>query len=266
MKCADVNVNLGAFVLGGLEPEETEEVRRHLALCSSCRNELAELEEINPALEAAPRPADPPRHLKGAILTRMRAEKPHPLQEEEATSSSPMTPPDYLKDAALSRAHSEEPPPSEESSSFKKRRFVIMPAAAAVLVVGIALGVFLSSWESDRAVATADLTPTEAGEEYWGVAEVYPQPPGNELVELKLNDLDEPGPGSFYEVRFVSGEKYISAGSFTVTGSGETKVWLSVPHEAQSYHTLLIVKKPVDEEPTASDEEVLRGEVSSQSS
>ena len=34
MKCAEVSPNLGAFVLGGLEPKEGVEIRHHLALCS----------------------------------------------------------------------------------------------------------------------------------------------------------------------------------------------------------------------------------------
>jgi anti-sigma factor RsiW len=47
MRCAEVQINLGAFVMGGLETEEDAEIRRHLASCSSCRDELQEIEKIN---------------------------------------------------------------------------------------------------------------------------------------------------------------------------------------------------------------------------
>src|SRR5215216_4547092 len=75
MKCAEIHPNLAAFALGGLEPEEAAEVRRHLASCPGCQKELRELEEVNHALEAAPSPsADPPTYLKDEILARVRAE------------------------------------------------------------------------------------------------------------------------------------------------------------------------------------------------
>ena len=33
MRCAEIHTNLTAFVIGGLEPEEAAEIRRHLASC-----------------------------------------------------------------------------------------------------------------------------------------------------------------------------------------------------------------------------------------
>jgi hypothetical protein len=226
MKCVKVRLNLGAFVLDGLEPEETAEIRHHLTLCSGCRNELKELEKISKALEAAPPSVDPPG---------------------------------YLKDEVLSRARAEEPAPSNEKlSSSKSLPFIIPGAAAAALVVIVALGIFFGS-KVEPPVATVQLLPTDENEEYWGVAELHPQPLGNQLVELKLNNLDEPGPDSFYEMWFVSGERHISAGTFTTTGSGETKVWLTVPPKTRNYRTLLITEEHAAGDP--SEEAVLRGEV-----
>ncbi len=229
MKCAEVHPNLGAFVLGGLEPQEAAEIRRHLALCPGCRNELQELEKINQALEAAPPPADPPRYLKDEILSHVR--------DEEPSSSN------------------------EESSSSKKNlRFVLPGVAAAALVAIVALGIFFGL-QTETPVATVQLSSIDEDEEYWGVAEFYPQPSGNQLVELKLNDLDDPGPGSFYEMRFVSGEKYISAGAFTANSSGETKVWLTAPPEALSYRTLLITEESADNGSSPGEGEILGGEL-----
>src|SRR5436190_24002757 len=82
MKCEEVHPNLGAFVLGGLDSEEETEIRRHLALCPSCREKLKEFEEVRQALEAAPPLADPPSYLKDEILSYVRAEEPHPPDEE----------------------------------------------------------------------------------------------------------------------------------------------------------------------------------------
>ena len=41
--CDEIRPQLGAYVLGGLEPEEEREVREHLAHCPDCAREYAEL-------------------------------------------------------------------------------------------------------------------------------------------------------------------------------------------------------------------------------
>ena len=79
---------------------------------------------------------------------------------------------------------------------------------------------------------------------------------------MKLNNLEKPTPGSFYELWFSSGEKYISAGSFTSVGSGETDVLLTAPPEAQDYRNLLITEQSADNDPAPSEEAILKGEVS----
>lgn len=228
MKCAKVHPNLGAFVLGGLEPQEAAEIQHHLASCPDCRDEVQELEKVTQALEAAPPPIDQPGHLKNEILSRIRAEEP----------SSP----------------NKELPPS------RKLRFLLPAAAAVALVAIVALGIF--GLQAKPPVATTvQLLPTDENDEYWGVAELHPQPLGNQLVELKLNNLDEPDPGSFYEMWFASGDRYISAGTFTTTSSGETKVWLTAPPETRDYRTLLITEEDTTGTPDPSGEAVLEGEV-----
>ena len=232
MNCAEVCHSLGAFVLGGLEPEESAEVEQHLSLCPNCQNELRELEKITQALEAAPPPVDPPAHLKDEILSQLRGDK------------------------ASSSAVEKELPPSRNLR-------LALPAAATIIIV-LALGIFLRA--DPPATSTVQLVPTSAlhdkDEDYWGVAELHPQPSGSQLVELKLNNLDEPKPGSFYEMWFASGETHVSAGTFTTNGSGETKVWLTAPPQARNYRTLLITEEPAaDNEPALDKEVVLKGEV-----
>jgi anti-sigma-K factor RskA len=232
MKCAEVHPNLGAYVLGGLESEEEAEVERHLAFCPSCQDELKEFEEVSQALKSAPPLVDPPAYLKDEILSRVRAEEMSSSNEEPSSSR------DFL---------------------FKNLHFLVPSVAAAALVAIVGLGTFLSL-HTESPIATIQLTPTE-NENYWGVAELHPQPFGNQQVELKLNNLDEPGPDSYYEAWFSSGEKYIGAGSFTTTGSGETDVGLSAPPQARDYPTFLITEQPATGDPAPSKKVVLRGEV-----
>jgi anti-sigma-K factor RskA len=230
-KCAEVHPNLGAYVLGGLESEEETEVRRHLDLCPSCRDRLEEFEEVSQALKAAPPPADPPSHLKDEILSYVRGEEPSSSNEEDGSS---------------------------RESRFKNLRLLLPSVAAAALVAIVALGTFFSL-HTEAPVATIQLTPIE-NEDYWGVAELYPQLSGNQQVELKLNNLDQPAPDSYYEAWFTSGEEYIGAGTFTTTGSGETDVVLSAPPQARDFPTFLVTEQSATGDTAPSKEVVLRGE------
>src|SRR5215212_3542989 len=242
MRCAEVHQNLGPYVLGGLEPEEETEVRRHLAYCPSCREKLKEFEEVSQALKAVPPLADPPSYLKDEILSYVRAEeRPSPSNNEELSSSR-------LPSFSASR-----------ESRSKKLRLLVASVAAAALVAVVALGTFFSLL-TEAPVATIQLTPIE-NEDYWGVAELYPQPSGNQQVELQLNNLDKPAPESYYEAWFSSGEEYISAGSFTVTDSGQTDVVLTAPPQTQGYPTFLVTEQSVRDDTAPSKEVVLRGEV-----
>jgi anti-sigma-K factor RskA len=243
MRCAEVYPNLGPYVLGGLEPEEETEIRRHLAFCSSCREKLKEFEEVSQALKAAPPLADPPSYLKDEILAYVRAE-----ERPSSSSNNEELPSSRLPSSRASR-----------ESRSKKLRLLVASVAAAALVAVVALGTFFSLL-TEAPVATIQLTPIE-NEDYWGVAELYPQPSGNQQVELKLNNLDKPAPDSYYEAWFSSGEEYISAGSFTVTDSGHTDVVLTAPPQTQSYPTFLVTEQSVTGDAAPSKEVVLRGEV-----
>jgi len=253
MKCAEVHPNLAAFVLGGLETEEAAEIRHHLDSCPGCQSELQELRKVNRALDAAPPPATPPSYLKGEILSRVRAEQlPSSNKAGRAEKSS------SLEEQRSSHRTS-------RFNRFKELRIVLPSTAAAVLIAVIALGVFFGFLREETPVATIQLIPTPQEtvglKGYWGVAEIRPQPAGNQQVELKLNNFEEPKPSSYYELWFVSGDKRISAGSFTSVGKGETRVLLNVPPEASNYRTLLITEEHVGKGPAPSREVALKGDM-----
>jgi anti-sigma-K factor RskA len=253
MKCTEAHPNMAAFVLGSLEAEEAAEVRHHLDSCPGCQSELEELRKVNRALKAAPPPTAPPAYLKGEILSCVRAEQlPSSNKVVAADGSSPLE--------EQRRSHR-----TSRFNRFKELRLVLPSAAAAALVAVIALGVFFGLLREETPVATIQLIPTPQEaiglKGYWGVAEIRPQPAGNQQVELKLNNFEEPKPSSYYELWFVSGEKRISAGSFTSVGKGETRVLLNVPPEASNYHTLLITEEHVGKGPTPSREVALKGDM-----
>lgn len=51
MNCSDVRKKLAAFSDGGLETEAKELVSRHLASCPGCREELAQLRQLDSELD-----------------------------------------------------------------------------------------------------------------------------------------------------------------------------------------------------------------------
>jgi Anti-sigma-K factor rskA, C-terminal/Putative zinc-finger len=248
MKGHEVHPDLTALVLGGLEPEEAEEARRHLASCSRCRNELEGLKKVNRALEAAPPPVDLPPYLKGEILSRLRAEK-----------------------GSQDRAELEKRPSERQEDSSGESRFyravrpgvVLSGVAAAAVFAVVALGLFFGLQRAPVATIRLIPTPEEAAalHGYWGVAEIRPQPSDNQQVELRLNNFDEPEPDKYYELWFVSGDRRISAGSFTSVGRGETRVWLNAPPEARSFDTLLITEERLGSGAAAGEQVALEGEM-----
>jgi anti-sigma-K factor RskA len=252
MTCAEVHPNLAAFVLGGLEAEETAEIRQHLDSCPGCQSELQELHKVNRALEAAPPPAAPPSYLKGEILSRVRAEQLSPSNKEGTDESSSLE--------VRRRSHR-----TSRFNRFKELRIVLPSVAASALVAVVALGVFFGFLREETPVATIQLIPTAQEavglKGYWGVAEIRPQPSGNQRVELKLNNFEEPKRNNYYELWFVSGEKRISAGSFTSVGRGETRVLLNVPPEASRYQTLLITEEHGGKGPAPGREVALKGDM-----
>jgi anti-sigma-K factor RskA len=253
MTCPEVHPNLATFVLGGLEPEEAAEMQRHIASCADCQSELEELWSVNRALDAAPPPAAPPAYLKEGILSRVRAER---LSSSNKAGRAER--PSFLEEHRSSHKTS-------RFNRFKELRLVLPSAAAAALVAMIALGVFFGFLREEAPVATIQLIPTPQEsvglKGYWGVAEIRPQPSGNQQVELKLNNFEEPKPKSYYELWFVSGHKRISAGSFTSVGKGETRVLLNVPPEASKYHTLLITEEHVGKGSAPGREVALKGDM-----
>jgi anti-sigma factor RsiW len=80
MTCHDTTMSLGVYLLGALEPAEQAEVEAHLAVCETCRAELAELAALPSMLEQisiediAPQPLTPSDDLFERVAAQARAE------------------------------------------------------------------------------------------------------------------------------------------------------------------------------------------------
>ena len=90
--CDEIRPQLGAYVLGGLEPEEEREVREHLAHCPDCAREYAELAELPAKLDLIEAPDEalqrPAPTLEESILDNhareRRARREHAARERRA--------------------------------------------------------------------------------------------------------------------------------------------------------------------------------------
>src|SRR5690242_20130848 len=74
---ADMHSLVAPYALSALDEGEEREFEQHLAVCESCRTELAGMREAAAALAYAAPPAQPPPALKERILAEARSERPN---------------------------------------------------------------------------------------------------------------------------------------------------------------------------------------------
>ena len=68
--CDHIRTELGAYVLGALEPAEADSVREHLERCSRCASEHAEIAQL-PALLTLAEPIESAPPLAPAVEERV---------------------------------------------------------------------------------------------------------------------------------------------------------------------------------------------------
>ena len=169
-----------AYVLGALDETERAAFEEHLAGCPACREEVDDLLPAARALPVSAEPVDPPPSLKARIMAEV---------EREAS----------LLAAAGPEA---DRPPAPASERGRRRRFslriprlVPVAAAAALLVVGVAIGVGASqlgsgpertvtAQVSDAPGATVQLEVN--GEEGHLMARDLPAPPDGRVYQVWL--------------------------------------------------------------------------------
>lgn len=66
--------DLGAYLLGALDPRETEEFERHLEGCERCQEELRWLEPAVHSLPESVERREPPRQLRETLMAEVRAD------------------------------------------------------------------------------------------------------------------------------------------------------------------------------------------------
>src|SRR5579885_417481 len=94
MQDRHVDELVAAYMLGALEPDEVDDVERHLEGCERCRALIDEARATRDALLLAAPPATPPPALRARVLARIAEEatasrQPRPQAREAAPRAEP---------------------------------------------------------------------------------------------------------------------------------------------------------------------------------
>jgi len=210
-----VREELGAYVLGALEPDEAEAVRRHLSRCADCVREHARLAGL-PALLSLAGPVEP-----GA---------PAPAVEERVL--------DAVAREGTRPAEGRDP---ERSGGWRRlaARPALLAAASVAAVAAVALALVLSR-DDDARGYPVELRPV-AGTTAAGRAELE-SAAGGTTLRLWVRDLP-PDPGIVYEVRCDAPGWSASAGTFRADTRGRAYVVLTTAARRGEYDAIRVVRR-----------------------
>jgi anti-sigma factor RsiW len=199
---------IGPYVLGALEPDEMEEVRRHLAGCARCAAEERSLAGVP------------------ALLDRARV-------DDEVATLSP-----GLEDEVLDRFVRE-----RAASAPRVRRWprLAIPAlAVAALIAGILVATLPGG--ANTAYAHAELWSLPAGGAAAGTADAAAVSAGTR-VKLRAHDLPV-GRGTAYELWCIRADgRWINGGSFHARRDGTAAAELTAAVRPGEYHVVVITRR-----------------------
>jgi anti-sigma-K factor RskA len=215
---------VGPYVLGALEPAETEEMRRHLSECDRCAAEQRQLAALP------------------ALLDRAHA-------DDTIANPSP-----GLEDAVLDRFVRERATAAEPARRWP--RLALPAAAAAAACVAVVLAFVLPGGGDERAYASAQLWSMSG--EVLGKANLA-EVGGGTRVELRAHDMPVTQ-GKMYELWCVRSDgRWISGGSFRARADGRAAAELTAAVRPGEYHVVVVTRRSAGGERGA---EVMRGKVS----
>ena len=226
--CATHGELLGGYVLSALEPDEMEEMRRHVAGCRTCGQEVRRL-GVLPSLLDTVEPAEVP----------------------------PPTASPELEEAILDRFVRERP-----RTPAPRRWPRVAAVAVAIGVAAIALAIAVlprGDGQDSGTYATARLAAVGAGSDARATAYVHAVPAGTK-VTLAARGLDRRG--GAYEVWCVrvNGD-WVSGGSFRASVDGRAQAELTAAVKPGDYHVIVVTRADRSSDGTGHGTAVLRGEL-----
>jgi anti-sigma-K factor RskA len=231
----DIHVDLGAYLLGRLTPEEAARIEEHMSVCESCRAAAAELEGTAALLARAAAPVAPPADLEARTLAAVRAAAGAPAEPRPARRPRRMMP---------------------------WRRLAFAGGLAALLAAAVLAGSQLGggaglpgSPELEATLVSPSGDRARASVRKTGIGRV---------VEFRTNQLPILPEGEYYELWFVGpGDRpgrpnRISAGTFHPDEQGRSHVRFAAAVDPEKYPRLAVTAEPGDGDPSPSGPDVMR--------
>jgi Anti-sigma-K factor rskA/Putative zinc-finger len=222
---------VGGYALGALEPDEMEEMRRHVAVCPYCGPEADRLAALPGLLDRivpadVPPPALPP-HVEEAVLDRFARER----REESAKRAASSRP---RRGVRLGRS-------SGAASGPIALRRPLAVAASGVVALVVALALLLPGDEGGgSAYASVSLNP-RAGASGSATAELGEVPAG---TRIRLETRGLPA-GSEYEVWCIRTDgRWVSGGTFWPDRDGRAEADLTAAVRPGDYHRMVVTRNP----------------------
>jgi anti-sigma-K factor RskA len=222
--CPTHGALIGGYALGALEPEEMEEMRRHVAVCPQCGPEAQRLQGLPGLLDRiAPADVPPPTlspQVEEAVLDRFARER----REEGAGGASERRAGRWTRRPAL----------------LGRRPLAF--AAACLIALAVALALVLPGGDEDdrAAYASVSLDP-RAGSSGSATAWLDDVPAGTR-IQLEARGLPA---GSEHEVWCIRADgRWVSGGTFWPDRDGRTEAEFTAAVRAGDYHRMVVTRRP----------------------
>jgi anti-sigma factor RsiW len=201
--------DVGAYVLGALEPAEQAAFEGHLASCPSCRDEV---EQLRLAVDALPRSVEPfaaPPSLKRSLMESVRED-----------------------------AKPERRPFLERLGFLGGLRPQLALGAAFLLVLGVLLGTQLSGGTGGHRVVAGVVDRSRVPD---ATATVTLPKDGRGPSQLRVTGMPAPKPGQVYEIWLKRGDQVQPGPLFNTDVSGNGAG--AIPDDLEGVSTVLVTRE-----------------------
>jgi hypothetical protein len=231
------HVEVAAYVLGKLEPDEAIAFEAHLPGCAGCRRELAELQGIPGLLDQAVPAVVPPPQLRGRTLAAIRHAAAEPAARPEPGAGTVV--------------------PLRRRGT--RRRLAVAVATAAALLLAVLVPTTLLSRQAGP--TTVALVSPQGGPAH-GEIEITPTE-GGRLLEVAVEDLPPAREGSQYSLWAV-GERDTEQApdrvpiiQFTTSPDGTVHFQAFTPVPGDRFRRFDVTNEPLDNNPAKGGPTVL---------
>jgi anti-sigma-K factor RskA len=222
--CSTHGPLIGGYALGALEPEEMEEMRRHVAVCPQCGPEARRLEGLPWLLDrTAPADVPPPTlspQVEEAVLDRFARER-----REEGAGGAPGR-----------RAGR-----STRRPALPVRRPLAVAAASLIALV-VALALVLPGGDEDGTAAYASVSLDPRAGSAGSATALLDKVPAGTRIRLQTRGL--PANAQFEVWCIATDGRWVSGGTFRADRDGRVEAELTAAVQPGDYHRMVVTRWP----------------------